>query len=108
MQYANIDGSTQDIRLTTLGLTATFFGVVTVNTTGSAVLAANASRKIGVWVQNKTATVFASVSDAIAQEGVSLSPALASNSAFPTFVPGNGAIYVRAATTPCSIIGYWI
>lgn len=48
VNLTNLDGTPADVRVSTLGLTATFFGVVSVNTTGSTVVNANASRKIGV------------------------------------------------------------
>lgn len=93
----------------TLGLTATFFSSTTVNTTGTQVLAANTSRKVGVWIHNATATVFAKYGDAFATAAVGggLPPSHTVTSV-PTFIPGTGAVYVMALTTPVNISGYWV
>ena len=91
----------------TNGLSATFFNAVTVNTTGSQALAANTGRQLGVWIQCDTASVQALVGDALNTAVVPIGNSTAAT-LLPHFIPGTGAIYVKAATAFVNYSGYWM
>lgn len=92
----------------TLGLSATFFGVITVNSTGSEVVATNAHRKLGVWIQNSSSAISLLVGDNINSAVVIATNPGASNSPQPLFIPGTGPVYAKALTNPVSVTGFYI
>lgn len=82
----------------TLGLTASFTQAVTVNTTGTAALAANTRRQLGVWVNTETASIICLVGSTIDNATMRVAPPGATNSPQPFFVPGTGPVYVKAGS----------
>jgi len=103
----NANGEMAMLTRTTLGLAANYFNGVTINTTGTAVLAANASRQLGVWLRCDTASAIALVGDVLgtAVMGIGGGTAALLNQ---QFIPGTGAIYVKASSGFVNVSGCWI
>ena len=105
---SNADGVMAAVSRPTLGLQATFFSAVTVNTTGTTALAANAARQLGVWITSDTNSIAGRVGSNINDALVRLSPAGATNSPAPFFIPGTGPIYVKTDSGISNFYGYYI
>ena len=106
MQIVGLDGRIT-LAPATEGLSATFFNAATVNTTGIAALGANSSRKLGVWIQSDTASLNALVGDAISTAVLRVGGSTAATMR-PTFIAGQGAIWVKSASGLINVSGYWI
>lgn len=104
----NANGDRVEQVRATVGLAATFFGIVTVNTTGAQILAANLSRQQGVWLHSNTGTNVGLFGDTIDTAVVPLSPGAGTNYCQPIYIPGTGALYVKAVVGPVQVVGYWV
>lgn len=81
----------------------TFGANASVDTTGAQMVAANPNRKHGVWIRCTHGSVSALVGDATGTAVVTLQ---ASAAAPFTFIPGTGAIFIKAASATTSVA--WI
>jgi len=78
----------------------TFGSSAAVNTTGLQILAADPLRRMGTWIRNTGGTNALLVGDA---SGTAVYSQAASAAAPPVFIPGTGAIFVKAAASTTDV-----
>lgn len=87
---------------------ATFFSSTGINTTGVQVLAANPNRKMGIWLftGESGGTDAVLFGDASGTALCKIQPQGATNSVPPVFIPGTGALFIKASANTVDVAGY--